>query len=164
VLGAEAVQAQAAGGGQFALADRAGSPITRFHGTIHRVAERTFRDAGQDVVISPTPASAGGGDDLHAAIAALWQEARPRTVSRIDTIDQAVAALHAGALGGELAELARREAHKLAGSLGTFGMPAGTDHARALEHALNDGLPRAAAPELAARVAALRRIVEQGPG
>jgi HPt (histidine-containing phosphotransfer) domain-containing protein len=82
---------------------------------------------------------------------------------RVDVVEEAVAALLSGVLDPELAERARREAHKLSGSLGTFGMPAGTDHARALETAFEAGGDPAAAPELAEHVTALRRIVEDGP-
>src|SRR3712207_3504734 len=89
--------------------------------------ERTFRrSAGEDDTIDPNPAQASGGD-LEAAIAALWDEARPRTLGRIETIEAAIASLRAGTLDAATAEHARREAHKLAGALGTFGLVQGTD-------------------------------------
>src|SRR5215217_8230496 len=50
-----------------------------------------------------------------------------------------------GAPDADLADRARREAHKLAGSLGTFGRPEGTDHARAVEHAFEADAPVAPA-------------------
>jgi DNA-binding response OmpR family regulator/HPt (histidine-containing phosphotransfer) domain-containing protein len=105
----------------------------------------------------------GGAGDLQAAIAALWRDARPRTISRIETLEDAIAALLEDALDDGLVERARREAHKLAGSLGTFGMPDATQHARAVEHRFEAGAQRDAAPLLAQHVTALRRIVEDGP-
>ncbi|MEA2383190.1 MAG: hypothetical protein QOH72_3161 [Solirubrobacteraceae bacterium] len=100
---------------------------------------------------------------LDAAIAALWRDAQPRALERVEVLEAAVAALAAGAIGGALAEEATREAHKLAGALGTFGMPAGTTHARAIELRLGGDAAPADAPELAEGVAALRAIVEGGP-
>ena len=126
--------------------------------------ERTFRRAGQDEQIESNPASTGESDDLTKAIAALWRDARPRTMARIETIERAVAALRAGALDAATAEAARREAHKLTGSLGTFGIPEGTERARALELALEDGAGPADPTRLEADVAALRRIVEESLG
>ena len=69
-----------------------------------------------------------------------------------------------GALDAATAEAARREAHKLTGSLGTFGIPEGTERARALELALEDGAGPADPTRLEADVAALRRIVEESLG
>jgi DNA-binding response OmpR family regulator/HPt (histidine-containing phosphotransfer) domain-containing protein len=100
---------------------------------------------------------------LDASIAALWEQARERALGRVDAVEEAVVALLSGPVEADLAERARREAHKLAGSLGTFGMPAGTEHARALELRLEAGARPADAPGLADHVTALRRIVEAGP-
>jgi HPt (histidine-containing phosphotransfer) domain-containing protein len=101
---------------------------------------------------------------LDAAIAALWRDARPRALARVETLEAAVAALRDGTLGDEAADEATREAHKLAGALGTFGMPAGTRHARAVERRLAEGADSGDIPALADRVAALRAVVEAGPG
>src|SRR5690242_12044434 len=100
---------------------------------------------------------------LDASIAALWDQARERALGRVDVVEEAVSALLAGPLDDELAEAARREAHKLAGSLGTFGMPAGTEHARALERRFEAGAETHDAPALAEHVTALRAVVERGP-
>jgi HPt (histidine-containing phosphotransfer) domain-containing protein len=102
-------------------------------------------------------------DDLQAAIAALWLDARPRTFARIETLEAAIAALGDGGLEPELHERACQEAHKLTGSLGTFGMPEGSIHAREIELRLEDGATAADAPALAEHLAALRRAAEAGP-
>jgi HPt (histidine-containing phosphotransfer) domain-containing protein len=103
-------------------------------------------------------------EGLDAAIAALWRDAQPRALARVDVLEAAVAALAAGGIDAPVSDEATREAHKLAGALGTFGMPAGTTHARAIELRLAGGAVPADAPELAEGVAALRAIVEAGPG
>jgi HPt (histidine-containing phosphotransfer) domain-containing protein len=102
-------------------------------------------------------------EGLDAAIAALWRDAQPRAIERVEVLEAAVAALAAGAIGDPLAEEATGEAHKLAGALGTFGMPAGTTYARAIELRLAGGAAPADASALADGVAALRAIVEAGP-
>jgi HPt (histidine-containing phosphotransfer) domain-containing protein len=101
---------------------------------------------------------------LDAAIAALWHDAQPRALGRVEVLEAAVAALASGALDPDAAAEATREAHKLAGALGTFGMPAGSERARAIEQRLAAGATTSDAPALAGDVAALRAIVEAGPG
>jgi HPt (histidine-containing phosphotransfer) domain-containing protein len=100
---------------------------------------------------------------LEAAIAALWADARDRALERVAVVEAAVAALGAGTLDPEAAADATSEAHKLAGALGTFGMPAGTTHARAIERALAAGATPDEAPALAEEAAALRAVVAAGP-
>ena len=114
-----------------------------------------------DVVEAAVRALAAG--TLDAAVAAVWRDAQPRALARVEVLEDAVAALLDGPLRGEAADGARREAHKLAGALGTFGMPAGTAHARALERALAAGATPDDAPALAAEAAALRAVVASGP-
>jgi HPt (histidine-containing phosphotransfer) domain-containing protein len=103
-------------------------------------------------------------EGLQAAIAALWDDAQPRALGRVEVLEAAVAALGAGTLDESAAVEATREAHKLAGALGTFGMPSGTARARAIELRLAEGATAADAGELAGEVAGLRAIVEAGPG
>ena len=103
-------------------------------------------------------------EGLDAAIAALWRDAQPRVLDRVVVLEAAVAALRDGALEASAAVEATGEAHKLAGALGTFGMPAGSTRARAIELRLAGGAGADDASELAAAVAALRAIVEAGPG
>jgi HPt (histidine-containing phosphotransfer) domain-containing protein len=99
---------------------------------------------------------------LDAAIAALWRDAQPRALERVAVLEAAVTALADDTLAPETADAARREAHRLAGSLGTFGIPAGTEHARVIERALDAGASPGDAPALAGAVADLRTVVEAG--
>ncbi|MEG4856713.1 response regulator [Microcoleus sp. K1-B6] len=55
---------------------------------------------------------------------------------QIGVLDQAKTAMLAGKLETELQQSAKREAHKLAGSLGSFGYPEGSKLARSAEHLL----------------------------
>src|SRR5829696_3560851 len=107
---------------------------------------------------------AGRGLDagLTAMVQELWEQARPVALERLDVLDDAVAAVMAGALDDELRARAQRESHKLAGSLGTFGLREATERAAALEAAFEQPPAIGHAPELADHAVALRRLVESG--
>ena len=61
------------------------------------------------------------GDDLAAAMARLWTANRPKILARATTV---LAALEDRAAGRSYdREAAAREAHTLAGALGTYGRP-----------------------------------------
>lgn len=89
--------------------------------------------------------------DLRDAIEALWEDARPRLAARVDALE----AIAAGPLGDAERERGHAEAHALAGTLGAFGRPTGSDAARAAEAALEAGDRDA----LVAAVRALREAV-----
>jgi diguanylate cyclase (GGDEF)-like protein len=109
-----------------------------------------------------------GGAGLAAgystAVRELWEQARPAALERIDAIDDALAALMTGALGDDERNRARREAHKLAGSLGTFGLREATTHAAALEAAFEATPAADRVPDLAQHALELRELVAAGEG
>jgi HPt (histidine-containing phosphotransfer) domain-containing protein len=70
---------------------------------------------------------------IKALLARLWEQKKDVTLSRIAVVEQASSALASGLLTPELRAHAAGEAHKLAGSLGTFGFPEGSRLARAVE-------------------------------
>jgi hypothetical protein len=102
-------------------------------------------------------------DGQRASILSIWGRGRDRALARVEVVEAAVAALPGGGPDEALRADAQAEAHKLSGALGTFGMPEGSEHARALELAFEAGASPGAHDELAAHAAALRRIVEAGP-
>lgn len=55
---------------------------------------------------------------------------------QVATLEEAVAAIVAGTLDEDLRAAAERDAHKLAGSLGSFGMERGSELALQLEQSL----------------------------
>ena len=69
-------------------------------------------------------------------IQAIFEKSRAIIDQRVEALEQAVSALIGGNLGEDQRAAAERDAHKLAGSLGMFGFPQGTGHARELERAL----------------------------
>jgi diguanylate cyclase (GGDEF)-like protein len=110
-------------------------------------------------------ASGASGSDVAAALAALWDQHSEQIVGRIDTIEQAIVALMEDALDDELRQEAVRDAHKLAGSLGTFGYADGTLFAREIERILegDTGPAPSESVRLSELAVGLRREIDREP-
>ncbi len=67
------------------------------------------------------------------AVAKLWERVSEGVSDRLAILGQAATALLAGTLSESLRQQAEREAHKLAGSLGTFGYAQGSRLAQVME-------------------------------
>jgi HPt (histidine-containing phosphotransfer) domain-containing protein len=78
---------------------------------------------------------------MAALLASMWTKNRPLMLERLGTLDRAAEAAELAELEPELRETTIGIAHKLAGSLGTFGFPRGTELARELELALESAHP-----------------------
>jgi HPt (histidine-containing phosphotransfer) domain-containing protein len=76
-------------------------------------------------------------DPLQSALNAVWEKSLPLLRNRVTVLQHAVQQLRAGTLDASLRNDAAHEAHRMAGLLGTFGYPEGTDSARLLELALD---------------------------
>jgi DNA-binding response OmpR family regulator/HPt (histidine-containing phosphotransfer) domain-containing protein len=70
------------------------------------------------------------------AVVEVWKRFQKRVSEQIEVLDQAATALSQKALVEELQQQAIREAHTLAGALGTFGFMEGSQRAREIEHLL----------------------------
>jgi HPt (histidine-containing phosphotransfer) domain-containing protein len=90
------------------------------------------------------------------AMARLWAKFLPEIEQRVAVVEAAAAA---GALSEPEREAAHAAAHKLAGSLGTFGLQRGTELARQAELAFAD-TAKLNTQELAAWAAELRQLVD----
>ncbi|MBD2361669.1 response regulator [Anabaena minutissima FACHB-250] len=75
-------------------------------------------------------------DSTLTGIAGIWQKFYGRVDEQVRVLEQATTALIQDALNSELRLQARQEAHTLAGSLGTFGLPEGSKLARKIEQVL----------------------------
>jgi len=96
---------------------------------------------------------------MAAALARLWTKFLPEIENRIATIAAAATALENGELPEDQRETAHAAAHKLAGSLGTFGLQRGTELARQAELALTEAPPSISPTELDAWVSELQSLV-----
>ena len=88
-------------------------------------------------------------------LASLWEKNLPVQRERLLQLDVAAKAALEGTLSVEERKAAGSTAHKLAGSLGMFGYPKGTDLSRELEQML-DHDPTLDANSFSKRVEALR--------
>lgn len=118
-------------------------------------------------VHAPTAAPEPDRDQVASVVARLWEQMRPTVIERLDLLDNASVEALAGSLTADLREQAEREAHRLAGSLGTYGFPEGTRLAREFEMIVVRGVEHARnqALELADLANRLRGELEaQGAG
>jgi diguanylate cyclase (GGDEF)-like protein len=112
----------------------------------------------------PSPrASAEVATRLQAGVAELWERFRGTILGRVDAVESAVVKLLEGDLDPETRRAAEREAHKLAGSVGSFGFLDGSRLAREAEEIL--AAERDLGPpdilRLADLVTALRQALER---
>lgn len=101
--------------------------------------------------------------ELADQLQALWGRFQAQMVARVDTLDEALAALLEARLDDDLRRQAEGDAHRLAGSAGTFGRHRASVLARQLEELLAGSLPIpvSAVPDALAQVEALRQEVER---
>ncbi len=100
--------------------------------------------------------------DLAPLLARVWAQSKDALSERLDAIDAAGAALLAGALDDARRSAAIVGAHKLQGSLGTFGLPQGSELAGEVEDMLRSpGTPPVL--RLSELAQQLRAMVTTGP-
>ena len=98
-------------------------------------------------------------DATACLIRSIWERNRPVMEDRLRRLEVAAAAAREGELMEELRVEATDLAHKLAGSLGMFGFPQGTEIARKMEVLLNGGKPDGVA--LTELTVQLREVLSQ---
>jgi diguanylate cyclase (GGDEF)-like protein len=128
---------------------------------LNELARQAARLLGLSLVDVPRDASEG----LESAVAEVRNRFMDVLWNRVDVLEQAGTALLEGKLHLQLRTSAGREAHKLAGLLGTIGFAAGSRYAREIEELLTRGavLNEAHALRLSELVVALRMDLEKGP-
>ncbi|HEX2207241.1 MAG TPA: response regulator, partial [Longimicrobium sp.] len=106
-----------------------------------------------------------GAGALPAAVAAVWLKYRGQVLRRVDVLEAAALALLEGKLDRDGRREAEREAHKLAGSVGTFGFAEGSRLAREAETLLAGPNPpgQTEALRLADLAVAIRRELTADP-
>jgi DNA-binding response OmpR family regulator/HPt (histidine-containing phosphotransfer) domain-containing protein len=71
----------------------------------------------------------------------IWINGKPKIVAQAAVFNQVVQDLSANMLATELQKRAKNTAHKLAGTLGTFGLASAMQLARQVEHLLDGSVP-----------------------
>lgn len=102
--------------------------------------------------------------DVNAAIGALWERFKGVAFDRLETLEAVVVAQLEGRLDPAQKRRAEREAHKLAGSVGTFGFAEGSRIAREIEVLLQGPLGEAETLRLSDLSVALRGVLERASG
>jgi diguanylate cyclase (GGDEF)-like protein len=97
---------------------------------------------------------------LEDALRVVWQEHRMDVLEHIALIDRAAEALQTGELDEQRRADAKRAAHMLAGSIGTFGFVSASEAARELEREFASPTP-ARVSRIFALVAAVRRGIAE---
>jgi HPt (histidine-containing phosphotransfer) domain-containing protein len=103
--------------------------------------------------------------ELAQKVLKLWERYKPLCMERLSVIEAAHAAASSVALDDEVRGKAESAAHKLAGALGSIGLPEGSKTASEIEALLQPG--NALAPEQLSRLsellASLRSQLNRGP-
>ncbi len=110
-------------------------------------------------------ATAQGRVQVAGAMAEIWKRLKQTSMNRLQALELALLDLACGRLTPDQARQAERDAHKLAGSVGTFGFTRASRLASVLEERLAGAsrLGPESAGRLALKVAALRVELERGP-
>ena len=103
--------------------------------------KRDERDRGRGEVDdsiqnSLSSVSAPAQQQTLAMVSKVWDRFKERVSEQIEVLELTVKALSHQELDRELQQLAKQEAHSLAGALGTFGLSQGSQLARQIEHSL----------------------------
>jgi diguanylate cyclase (GGDEF)-like protein len=108
---------------------------------------------------------ATGAAQTVSQLVEIWRQYRPATIQRLVSIEAAVAAIVTDTLNDQLRAGAHADAHKLAGSLGTFGLHRASDIARVLEFLfeVRTNFSREETLRLCNLTTELRARIEQGP-
>jgi diguanylate cyclase (GGDEF)-like protein len=102
--------------------------------------------------------------DTDARIRAIFERHRETILAQVDDIEQAAAAAVCGALDEDSRANAERQAHKIAGSAGTFGFPKASELSRQLENEFRDFDAESDAPRRIAGLAlSLRESLDAAP-
>jgi HPt (histidine-containing phosphotransfer) domain-containing protein len=100
-------------------------------------------------------------DEVAKKLDALWQRYLPTMVLRLAAIQRAIETLEAGHFDRELTRTAALEAHKLAGSLGTFGLASSSGKSSQIEHLLSQpDSVQTMAPELRKLLDSIQHDIE----
>ena len=104
-------------------------------------------------------------ENLHSALAAIWERSRDTIMGRVDILESAAVALLSAPLSSDARRAAETAAHKLAGAVGTFGFWDASAVAREAELILQGNEPIAAADvlKLSNIAVQLRRQLESPP-
>lgn len=138
--------------------------IETVYGLGYRLSTDYLKNAALEKSADPvsSPLAPSPEQQTRSLVAKIWERAKAKTLLQMEVLEAAVGSPPASGGGDRLWRRARQEAHKLAGSLGTFGLAEGTQLARQIEQLLQ---PETVSPDqqqmLQQQVKDLRQLLEQ---
>lgn len=118
----------------------AADPIETVHGLGYRLKTPAYQALEASPNTQPSTQTVDQPLNYRRKVAAttarVWEKSQDKFLAQLQVLEQAAIALTADQLTPELQQQAKHEAHKLAGSLGVFGLMEGSQLARALEDRL----------------------------
>ncbi|NEQ79879.1 MAG: response regulator [Moorea sp. SIO2I5] len=134
-----------------------------------KVAKKTPSNQKQsksksDSSLSPVP-NAQSEEPKQSGLSAIWAQQKSKYIKRVNVLEQAVTDWRDGNLTGKLRQEALREAHTLAGSLGSFGFDQASLKSREIEHIFQSGkkASKEIIADLSQLVVELRQQLETEP-
>ncbi|WP_017299594.1 response regulator [Nodosilinea nodulosa] len=122
---------------------------------------------GQRSILEPVPELIGvaaAGAAVPKTLESIAARFQSSLQMRLALVEEAVRSLQAGDLPPQQQSLAKDEAHRLAGGLGTFGYEEGSNHARQIERLLSDQpLHAAQVDQLSRSLLALKQTMALPP-
>ncbi len=142
-----------------------GYRLKRLPGGLEGVMEKAATPL-EDQAIAPVTPTVLTTFDAPQRLTEIWDRHREMMFDRVANIDRVITALQTRALTAEIRTNAGHAAHTLAGALGTFGLPLGSQIAKQLELLLGSELEITVAhlPQLQVGVTELRREIESRAG
>jgi len=93
-------------------------------------------------VSSPeVPPPADQANELDEATGQIWQQIRASVLKQVDELEHAIAGFNTDSPNSETLQTAQKNAHQIAGTVGTFGFDAASHIARAIESLLESSSP-----------------------
>lgn len=114
------------------IAGAPGDLIETVYGLGYRLKQSPPKKLSSNSPLEPNPSPTK--PEFHQAITQIWERYKDKICDRITVLEQVSTAIHQGELNQKLRQQGLQEAHKLAGSLGTFGLSKGSVLAREIEH------------------------------
>jgi HPt (histidine-containing phosphotransfer) domain-containing protein len=117
------------------------------------------------VTLPPSPEAQSPEQKLQTMLSALWERSRHTVVERAALLQEAGKLWSNDRLDEATRLRAVDSAHKLAGVLGTFGLPRGTELAREAEQVFGQPIPpsKVEIEQLLVLLAELTSLIDRGP-
>ncbi|MDX2096802.1 MAG: response regulator [Leptolyngbyaceae cyanobacterium bins.59] len=134
-------------------------PIETVYGLGYRL--RALPETASSTALPSTAPPEEDHKKVTIALQKIWERSQPDIAAQLQSLEMAQIALQSASLDAEVQHQAKRDAHKLAGSVGIFGFSEGSRLARDLETILMGTLTGAEVSKFQALLTDLRQALAQ---